>query len=174
MLYPKNVKVILDDKFENGIKFEGDEGWVFCARSEEAVTASDPNLTGARDRSKPLRASDPKILIPSGSDAVRWKPSRSHYGNWLESIVANTQPIAPIQQSVRSLEACATAWISMKLGRKVTWDAAKEMFADDDAANALRRRQARKPEYDCELALKKAGVWEGRQHMQANIPTQPI
>ena len=67
-------------------------------------------------------------------------PSRTHHGNWLESIVANRQPIAPIQQSARSLEACATAWISMKLQRKLTWDAATEMFTGDgaDAANALR------------------------------------
>lgn len=158
MLYPKNVKVILDDTFENGIRFEGDEGWVFCARSEEAVTASDPNLSSSHDRMRPLRASDPKIFSPLGSNATRWLPSKSHYGNWLESIAANTQPIAPIQQSVRSLEACAAAWISMKLKRKVTWGSAHEMFVDDPAANELRSRKARKPEYDCMLALKNSGI----------------
>lgn len=158
MLYPHNVTVILDDKFENGIRFEGDEGWVFCARSEEAVTASDPLATPGREALKPLRASDTKILSPLDNHAVRWLPSRSHYGNWLASIAANTQPIAPIQQSVRSLEACATAWVSMKLKRKVTWNATQEMFVSDDAANALRSRQARKPEYDCDVALKNAGI----------------
>jgi myo-inositol 2-dehydrogenase/D-chiro-inositol 1-dehydrogenase len=156
--YPKNVTVILDDQYENGIRFEGDEGWVFCARSEEAVTASDPVATGGRDKLKPLRASDPKILSPLAANAVRWMPSRSHHGNWLESIAANTQPIAPIQQSARSLEACAAAWISMKLQRKLSWDATTEMFVNDDAANALRGRQARKPEYDCNVALKNGGV----------------
>ena len=85
-------------------------------------------------------------------------PSKSHYGNWLESIVANRPPIAPIQQSARSLEACAAAWISMKRKRKLTWDAATEMFVGDDAANALRGRKARKPEYDCELAMQRAGI----------------
>jgi predicted dehydrogenase len=158
MLYPKNVQVILDNEFENGIRFEGDEGWVFCARSEEKVTASDPNTPAGREALLPLRASDPKILSPLGSEAVRWMPSRTHHGNWLESIVANRQPIAPIQQSSRSLEACAAAWISMKLKRKVTWDAATEMFVGDAAANAMRGRHARKPEYDFELALKKAGI----------------
>jgi len=158
MQYPKNVTVILDDKYENGIRFEGDEGWVFCARSEEAVTASDPIALAGREVLKPLRASDPKLLSPLDANAVRWMPSRSHYGNWLESITANTQPIAPIQQSVRSLEACAAAWISMKLTRKVTWDANKELFTDDNAANALLSRKARKPEYDCNLALKNGGV----------------
>ncbi len=158
LLYPKNVLVTLDNKFENGLRFEGDEGWVFCTRGEEKVTASDPTAPAGREALRPLRASDPKILSPLGGDAVRWMPSRTHHGNWLESIASNRQPIAPIQQSARSLEACAAAWISMKLKRKLTWDAATEMFAGDDAANALRHRRARKPEYDFELALKKAGI----------------
>ena len=85
-------------------------------------------------------------------------PSRTHHGNWLESIAANRQPIAPIQQSARSLEACAAAWIGMKLKRKLTWDATTEMFVGDEAANALRSRKARKTEYDYELALQKAGI----------------
>jgi predicted dehydrogenase len=158
MVYPKNVQLILDNKFENGLRFEGDEGWVFCTRGEEQATASDPTTPAGREALRPLRASDAKILSPLGGDAVRWMPSRTHHGNWLESIAANRQPIAPIQQSARSLEACAAAWISMKLNRKLAWDAATERFAGDDAANALRRRPARKPEYDFELALKQAGI----------------
>ena len=147
LLYPGNVHVILDNKYPNGIRFEGDEGWVFCARGEETS-----------DNLPPLRASDKKILGPLTGDAVRWMPSKSHYGNWLESIVANRQPIAPIQQSARSLQACAAAWISMKLKRKLTWNAATEMFVNDDAANALRNRPARKPEYDFERVLQQAGI----------------
>jgi predicted dehydrogenase len=158
MLYPKNVQMILDDKYETGIRFEGDEGWIFCTRGEEKVTASDPNAPVGRDTLLPLRASDPKILSPLDGNAVRWMPSKTQHGNWLESIAANRQPIAPIQQSARSLEACAAAWIGMKLKRKLTWDAATEMFVGDDAANALRGRQARKPEYDFELVLKRAGI----------------
>ena len=158
MLYPKNVQLILDNKFENGIRFEGDEGWVFCKRGEEKVTASDPSTPAGREALLPLRASDPKILSPLDGNAVRWMPSKTHHGNWLESIVANRQPIAPIQQSARSLEACAAAWIGMKLKRKLTWDAMTEKFVGDDEANALRGRKARKPEYDFELVLKAAGI----------------
>jgi predicted dehydrogenase len=158
MLYPKNVQLILDNKFENGIRFEGDEGWVFCTRGEEKVTASDPNTPAGREALLPLRASDPKILSPLDDSAVRWMPSKAHHGNWLESIAANRQPIAPIQHSARSLEACAAAWIGMKLKRKLTWDAMTEKFVGDDEANALRGRKARKPEYDFDLVLKAAGI----------------
>jgi len=158
MLYPKNVQMILDNKFENGIRFEGDEGWVFCTRGEEKVTASDPTAAVSRETLLPLRASDKQILLPPGGNAVRWMPSRTHHGNWLESIAANRQPIAPIQQSARSLEACAAAWIGMKLKRKLTWDAATESFVGDDEANALRERKPRKPEFDFRLVLQQAGV----------------
>lgn len=147
MLYPGNVHVILDNKYPNGIRFEGDDGWVFCTRGEES-----------NDTRPPLCASDKKILSPLTGNVVRWPPSKSHYGNWLESIVANCQPIAPIQQSGRSLEACAAAWIGMKLKRKLTWNAATEMFVADNEANAMRSRQARKTEYDFEQVLKKAGI----------------
>ena len=147
MLYPANVQVVLDNKFSTGIQFEGDEGWIFCTRGEDN-----------EDARPPLRASDKAMLAPLKGDAVRWMPSKSHHGNWLESIIANRPPIAPIEQSARSLEACAAAWISMKLKRKLTWDTATEMFVGNAAANELRSRKARKPEYDFELVLKKAGI----------------
>lgn len=155
MTYPGNVRLILDDKIPTGIRFEGDEGWIFCTRSGE-VDAAGGELD--REARLPLRASDKKILSPLDANAVRWMPSKSHHGNWLESITANRPPIAPIQQSARSLEACAAGWISMKLKRKLTWDAATEMFIGDDAANALRGRKSRKPEYDYALAMQHAGI----------------
>src|SRR5882757_7936635 len=146
MLYPKGVRTVLDNKFENGIRFEGDDGWVFCARSEDS-------------EGKPsLRASDKKLLSPLDGNTVRWMPSKSHYGNWLEGIAANRHPIAPIQQSARSLEACAAAWIGMKLKRKLTWDAATEMFVSDDEGSAMREGGAPKPEYDYNVAMTKAGL----------------
>jgi hypothetical protein len=46
----------------------------------------------------------------------------------------------------------------MKLNRKLAWDAATEMFVNDDAANALRSRTARKPEFDYKRSLRQAGI----------------
>jgi hypothetical protein len=46
----------------------------------------------------------------------------------------------------------------MKLKRKLAWNAATEMFVGDDAANALRSRPARKPEFDFERVLKQANI----------------
>jgi predicted dehydrogenase len=155
MSYANDVQVVLDNKFENGLRFLGTEGWVFCSRGAARATSSDPN---APDTKAPLRASDPKILSPLPTGAKRWPSSSNHYLNWLESIVANRDPIAPVDQAARSLQACATAWIAMKLGRKLTWDPAKEIFINNDAANAMRDRHARSAEYDIHGVLKRAGI----------------
>lgn len=155
MQYANGVEMVLDNKFENGIKFIGTDGWVFCSRGAVRVTSSDPNLPSEKSA---LRASDPKMLAALPPSATRWMPSSNHYLNWLESIVANRDPIAPVDQAARSLQACATAWIAMKLKRKLTWNPDKEMFVKDDEANAMRDRKARKPEYDVHALLAKAGI----------------
>jgi myo-inositol 2-dehydrogenase/D-chiro-inositol 1-dehydrogenase len=158
MMYPGNIKVVLDNKFINGIQFEGSEGTVFCARGSERVTASDPVST-TDTKKGPLWASNDKILYPRiGAEGKVWMPSPDHYRNWLESIISRKEPIAPVEQSARSLEACAVAWIGMKLGRELKWDAQKEMFTGDKEANAMLGRKARKPEYDVALIMKKAGL----------------
>jgi predicted dehydrogenase len=156
MLYANGVEVILDDKFENGLRFIGTEGWTFCSRGAVRQTSSDPNVADATKSA--LRASDPKILAPLPAEAKRWPASSNHYLNWLESIVANRDPIAPVDQAARSLEACATAWIAMKLKRKLTWNPEKEMFVNDAEANAMLDRKSRKAEYDIHAVLKRAGI----------------
>jgi myo-inositol 2-dehydrogenase / D-chiro-inositol 1-dehydrogenase len=120
------------------------------------ATSSDPNVPESGKSA--LRSSDPKILSPLPADAKRWPPSSNHYLNWLESIVANRDPIAPVDQAARSLQACATAWIAMKLGRKLTWNPAKEEFVKDHAANAMRDRKPRAAEYDIHRVLRQAGI----------------
>src|SRR5262249_27208633 len=103
MLYPGSVQVILDNEFETGLRFEGTEGWAFCTRGAERVTGSGPGAPASPEPSHALRASDPKILGQLGPNAKRWPPSKNHYLNWLESIAANQEPIAPVSQSSRSV-----------------------------------------------------------------------
>ena len=160
MIYPGNIQVIMDNSFSNGIQFEGADGTVFCARGSERVTKSDPVSATTIDTKKgPLWASDEKILYPRISPEGKiWMPSSDHYRNWLESILSRKDPIAPVEQSARSLEACAVAWIAMKLNRKLTWDAKKEQFVGDKEANAMLSRKARKNEYDLAQIMKKAGL----------------
>ncbi len=157
MLYPGDIQVIMDDTFPNGCLFEGADGTVFCARGSARVTASDPEQK--QSGKGPLWASNNSILYPRvGSGGKVWMPSSDHYRNWLESIISRKDPIAPVDQSVRSLEACAVAWISMKLGRKLTWDPKKETFVKDKEASAMMYRKPENKEYDLAGIMKKAGV----------------
>jgi myo-inositol 2-dehydrogenase/D-chiro-inositol 1-dehydrogenase len=158
MIYPGNIKLILDNSFPNGIQFDGSDGTVFCARGSERVTASDPVST-VENKKGPLWASNDKILYPRiGSEGKIWMPSADHYRNWLESIISRKDPIAPVDQSARSLEACAVAWIGMKLNRKLNWDAKKEQFIKDKEANSMLARKAERPGYDIASIMKKAGL----------------
>jgi myo-inositol 2-dehydrogenase/D-chiro-inositol 1-dehydrogenase len=159
MAYPNGVQLIMDQAFPNGVRFEGTEGWVFCARGSAQVTASDPGAGAQRDGRASLDASDLKILMaPYGPNAKRWPASPDHYLNWLEAVAARRDPIAPVDEAARSLEACATAWIGMKLRRKLTWDPAKEMFIGDAQANAMRSRKPRASAYDIARIMKAAGL----------------
>jgi hypothetical protein len=133
---------------------------VFCARGAEQVTSSDPNAKDAKDLNrKALDASDPRILTaPFGARDRRWPASEDHYLNWLQAVARREDPIAPVEQAARSLEACAAAWIGMKLGRKLTWDPAKERFANDEEANRLCRRTPRSAKYDIDRVMKNANL----------------
>jgi predicted dehydrogenase len=158
MMYKNGVQVILDNKYPNGLLFEGSEGSVFCTRGSEKVTKSDGNA-GDDNKGKSLYASNDKILSSRiGPEGKIWMPSKDHYRNWLESIISRKDSIAPVDQGARSLQACAVSWISMKLNRKLNWDPDKETFIGDAEANAMCTRKARKAEYDIAIIMKKAGL----------------
>lgn len=140
--YANGVTMIIDHTFDNGIRFEGSEGWVFCSRGEGKATASDPS-------SRPVKAfdaSDAKILKhQTGPNDIHLYTSTDHHLNWLQSIQNRKPAVTGPEQAHRSTSACILSWISMKLGRKLRWNPQREEFIDDSAANALRSRPERKP-----------------------------
>jgi predicted dehydrogenase len=160
MVYPDGVVLIMDQTFPNGIRWEGTDGWVFCARGAEQVTSSDPNAAQAKTpRQKALDASDPAMLTAPYKDGdKRWMASSDHYLNWLEAVAKRQDPIAPVDQAAKSLQACAVGWIAMKLGRKLAWDPAKERFPNDADAQKMVTRAPRSEKYDLSRVMKKAGL----------------
>ena len=160
MAYPNGVLLVMDNAYPNGVRWEGTDGWVFCARGAEQVTGSDPNAKDAKaQKRKALEASDERILTaPFGPTDKRWPASDDHYLNWLQAIGGREDPIAPVDQAARSLEACAAGWIAMKLGRKLTWDPVKEQFTNDAEANRMCARPPRSAQYDIARVMKKAGL----------------
>jgi myo-inositol 2-dehydrogenase/D-chiro-inositol 1-dehydrogenase len=140
--YPKNVVVNVSDKHNTGLKFFGDEGWIWVTREGTGATSSDPQAKGAN--LPPLDASDPKILDPNG--VTRPLPvSTSHHQNWLECVISRKRPLAAADVAHRSNSACIVSWIAMKLGRPLEWDPKTEKFKNDPEANAMLSRSERDP-----------------------------
>jgi predicted dehydrogenase len=143
LTYPGDIQMRVSDKLPNGIKFIGDEGWIFVSREPQGgQTASDPAIRPTT--LKPLDASDPKLLDPNGV-TVKFPESSSHHKNWLECVKSRQQPLAPAPVAHRANAACILSWIAMKLGRPLTWDPQAERFVKDDEANAMLSRPERAP-----------------------------
>ena len=140
-----NIRTTTDEDFNgakkkengqrNGIRFEGTDGWIWVNR--EQLTASDPAL----------------LKTPLPDNAVRLYTSTNHMENFLECARTRKAPICEVETGHRSATMCHLGAISLRTGRKLTWDSAKEKFTGDHAreANAYLQREMRKP-YDYSFA----------------------
>lgn len=116
--YANGVK-LLQETGKAGVKFEGDEGWIFVTRGE--FSASDPKL---------LKEKLPK-------NAEKLYVSDSHMGNFLDCMRTRKDPITRVEIGHRSNSVCLITHIAMKLGRKLRWDPKTERFKNDDEANRM-------------------------------------
>ena len=139
LTYPGGIVVDVTDKHPNGVRFIGDEGWIFVSRGAVKASASDPNAGQAP--LKALDASKPSLI--TGAPSVELYKSTHHHKNWLECVKSRKEPIAPVTNGHHVFAACAVSWIAMKLGRKLTWDAKSEKFTNDEAANKMLKRAER-------------------------------
>jgi len=142
--YANGVTMQISGDNPNGVRFEGDEGWIFVTRGNYAVTPSDPVVSDGNRKS--LDASDPKILESEiGPDEIHLYHSEEQHGNWLDCIKTREEPIAPAEVAHRSCSACLVSHIAMKLPRKLYWDPTVERFENDDEANSMLSRPMREP-----------------------------
>jgi myo-inositol 2-dehydrogenase/D-chiro-inositol 1-dehydrogenase len=153
LTYPGDIRMTVSDTFPNGIRFIGDDGWIFVSRDAQGATASDP--TSRATALKPLDASNPRLLDPKGV-TVEFPHSLSHHKNWLECVKSRATPLAPAPIAHRSNTACILSWIAMKVGRPLSWDAAAERFVNDAQANAMLSRPERAPYGATRLAAGRA------------------
>ena len=126
LTYANGVALRVTNKGENGVHFQGDDGWIFVARGK--IEASDPTL----------------LESPLPSNAIKLYESNDHTGDFINCIRTRKQPICDAEIGHRSVSACHLCNICLKLGgRKLSWDPAKERFVDNQDANALLSRPAR-------------------------------
>jgi len=110
------------------VRFEGDEGWVETGDSGGVVTHPES-----------LRAEMASFARIAGTDAS------PHTRNFLDCVKSRGLAAANSRVMRSSHIACHAAALAVLLGRRVTFDPAKEEFVGDDEANRLRRRAMREP-----------------------------
>ncbi|MFO1475430.1 MAG: Gfo/Idh/MocA family oxidoreductase [Verrucomicrobiota bacterium] len=119
---------VLDaDAQQHGIRFNGDNGWIFVTRGK--IEASDPDL----------------LSTPLPPDAVRLYESNDHMGNFFDCVVSRNAPIADVEIGHRSASICHIGVLAIRLGRKLTWNPEKEKFKGDREANHYLSNPMRKP-----------------------------
>jgi predicted dehydrogenase len=109
------------------VRFEGDEGW---------VEAGDFAKIGANPSSL---VDGVKLADTPGTDPT-W-----HVRNFLDCVKSRMGPASNSSNTRSSHVACHAAAISVRLGRKLTFDPQSETFIGDDEANRLRSRARRAP-----------------------------
>jgi predicted dehydrogenase len=128
-LYANGVQMICEDekKAKNGIRFEGDKGWIFVTRGKIEA--------------------EPKSLLQEtiGANEIKLYVSNHHKANFYECVKSRKETIAPVEVAHRSCSACLLGDIAMHLGRKLRWDPVKEQFLNDAQANGMLSRTMRAP-----------------------------
>lgn len=118
--------IIRSDERQNGIRFEGTNGWLYVSRG--TIEASDP------------------ALLPAAEVGNEWKTSiEKHFGNFLDCIRSGKETVAPCEQAHRSITISHLGNIALLLGRDLRWDPQREQVIGDTTANAMLNRPYRAP-----------------------------
>jgi predicted dehydrogenase len=136
--YPGGVRVHVrthPEYDENGVLFEGDRGSVFVNRER---------IAGAAVEELARRPLPPDAVRLAGVNS-RSNVATHHLRHFYACIRHGEQPVADVISLHRSATACHLGNISMRLARKLNWDAASEQVVGDAEANAMLRREQRSP-----------------------------
>jgi predicted dehydrogenase len=123
--YRTGVEIVVTNDFENGVRWEGESGWVFVNR-------------GRID-------AEPKTLLQEtiAPHEINLPRSPGHRRNFLDCVRSRRDPIAPIEQAHRTITVSHLGNIAMQLGRSLRWDPDTEQFVDDATAERLADRAMR-------------------------------
>lgn len=112
-----------------GIKFIGDDGWIFIHIHGGDLEASHAWLLKEQ-------------LSPNEEHLGR---ARGHHQNFIDCVKNRKRPNAPAEVGHRTATLCHIANIAMLSGRKLQWDPSAEQFVNDDEANRMLVRSMRAP-----------------------------
>lgn len=131
------VEMTVSDEGRNGVMFTGDKGRIFVNRgtldgapTERKLSREDFVLYDFDNLDRPERAGKLDAII-------------NHMGNFFDCVTSRKLPVSSIESQHRSVSTCHLGNISMRLGRKLTWNAKSETFEGDDEANQHLSREQR-------------------------------
>lgn len=117
--YEDGVETSIADRFPTGVKFIGDDGWLFVTRGR-------------------MSASQEEWLQESfDAGPIRVRKSPGHMRDFLNGVASRKACIAPAETAHRSITPGHLGYVSNLLGRPLRWDARQEMIVDDPEANSL-------------------------------------
>jgi len=143
LVYANGVELAVSDAGRNGVTFEGTGGQIFVNRG----TIAGKPVDALKDHPFPREQFK---LYPHDNLA---RPERmgkldsiiNHMGNFFDCVRQRQRPVSDVVTQHRSATVCHLANLSMRLGRKLTWDPAKELFVGDEEANRHLSRPQRAP-----------------------------
>jgi predicted dehydrogenase len=112
---------------DHGTTFFGSEGWISVDR--QGVYASSKSLLSIK-------------ITPEKTQLYK---SRNHYKNFVDCVRTRKQTICPIENAVQSDLISHLCDISIRVGRKIRWDTAKEQIVNDPIAARMLSRSRRSP-----------------------------
>jgi len=124
--YADGPVVKLDNGPGGGAIFVGERGRITIDRGR--VDSDPPEIA-----KEPIKDSD-----------IHLYKSDDHMRNWIECIKSRKACVADVEIGHRSATVCHLGNIARRLGRKLKWDAKKEVFVGDDEANTYLDRPRRK------------------------------
>jgi hypothetical protein len=124
--YRDGVRIVMNSD-SKATRFEGDKGWLSV--SDEGVITAEP-ATILKGREVPR---------------VHWSFIRGHIRDfitctWSRKLTASHPELA---HRAHTIAHCAN--LSLRLGRKLTWNPEKEQFVNDEQANRMLSRTMRAP-----------------------------
>ena len=131
--YPQNITMTIAggyDDIKSGVKWIGTEGWVWVDR--DGFEASNAEWKKGKSLPEELRK-------------VKLYTSPGHQRNFLDCVKSRQPTITPVETAHHSAIPGHLGLISMRVGRKIDWDAKDEKILHDPDASKLLTREYRAP-----------------------------
>jgi predicted dehydrogenase len=132
--YPNDIEMVIaggHNDIKGGTKWIGTDGWVWVSRGN-SFESSNEQWNDARRLPEELR----KVKLYESSD---------HIGNFLDCVKSRKPAITAIEVAHHSAIPGHLGLIAMLAGRKLRWDAQKEVIVGDAEASKLLTREYRGP-----------------------------